>query len=664
MSLRTQLFTTIILLFVLFFAGTLYLSIQSSRDYLQTQLKSQAEEVATSLGLTFTTAVDLGDDSLLQTMVNSAFDSGDYLQIRIENNEGETRVERSIAVIVEGVPKWFIETFPLHTPIGHALLTSGWNQLGHIHVQNHPGYAYADLWRKSTQSFTLFIILSLIASVAMQILLRIVLRPLNVIEKQADAVSHKQFIVTDKLPKARELRRVASAMNHMVTRLKQIFEDQAALNQEIRREAYEDGVTGLPNRRYFNGQINTFLNAEEEFGQGAYFQLQILDLDNFNQQHGYQITDELLLTTSQLLQEVVGEYPRAQLFRFSGSEFSAILPNLTLEQTESLAAAITTKLATLRSMDFPLESDFIALGIVFHTHNSEITTGSLLGTADSALQSARTNRGNGWQLQQTSETDTLAHQGAQQWKTLLEQCLKENSLEVYLQPVVTTEDRRLVHYEVLARISSQDGQTLPGGSFLPMAERFGMMPQIDRTIILNTLNLATTAAAKEAHFSINLSSSSTNDPDFIRWLEQTLKQFPGASNRISLEINEGDMVQGKESIRPLADRLDEIGSSLSLDHFGVGFSSFGYLTDLRARYVKIDRSHIQEIHLQKESRFFVHSLADIAHGLGIEVIAEGIENQQQIDTLKELPIDALQGYFIAKPQPAEVALKQQESLES
>ncbi|HIJ22928.1 MAG: EAL domain-containing protein [Gammaproteobacteria bacterium] len=655
MSLRTQLFTTIILLFVLFFAGTLFLSIQSSQDYLQNQLKSQADEVATSLGLSFTSAVDLGDESLLETMVNSAFDSGDYLQIRIENNQDAVLVERSLEVVVDGVPPWFIEAFPLETPIGHALLTSGWSQLGHIYIQNHPGYAYADLWRKATQSSSLFILLTTIASIAMLILLRVILRPLNDIEKQAAAVTQKKFIITDKLPKARELRQVAKAMNQMVERLQQIFENQAALNQEIRREAYEDGVTKLPNRRYFNGQLDTFLNDEESASQGIYIQLQILDLDNINQQHGYQITDELLQTTSKLLQESIQHYPKAQLFRFSGSEFSALLPNTTTEQAEPLALEITNKIATLRSMDFPLENDFFALGMLFHIHNQEINIGSFLGSADNALQSARAQHSNGWHLLNTSETDTAHHQGAQHWKAHIEQCLTEKNLEIYLQPVVSTQDRTLVHYEVLARMPSSDGETLPGGSFIPMAERFGLMPEIDRIIILNTLELAS-SKAPSANFSINLSSSSTSDPEFIGWLEKTLNRFPGAAKRISLEVSEGDMDKGKESIRPLADRLDEIGSSLSLDHFGVGFTSFGYLTDLRARYVKIDRSHIQDIHQQKESRFFVHSLADIAHGLGIQVIAEGVENQQQIDTLKDFPIDGLQGYFIAKPLPAEEAL--------
>ena len=265
---------------------------------------------------------------------------------------------------------------------------------------------------------------------------------------------------------------------------------------------------------------------------------------------------------------------------------------------------------------------------------------------------------NYYELVQTSESGAHEKQGAQQWREQLEECLENNTMAIYLQPVVSRDQKKLVHFEVLARMPTSTGETLPGGSFLPMAERLGMMPLIDQTIILNTLKLAQQSSTKEVLFSINLSPSSTNDQAFISWLGETLQQYRDVANRINLELNEGNLEQSKAVLKPLTERLSQTDSTLSLDHFGIGFSSFGYLTNLPARYVKIDRSHIQNIHQQKESRFFVHSLADIAHGLGIQVIAEGIENELQVEALLALPIDALQGYYVARPMAAEKAFEQ------
>lgn len=200
MKLSQQLILLIAGLVLLLFAGTLVISVDNTRGYLESQLGSHAQDAATSLGLSATTHVDEGDQAMVTAMVNAMFHRGDYLLIRFETLDGEAWLERSTESLVDGVPGWFVRLFPLDPPQRSATMMSGWRQVGRVVVKSHPGLAYGQLWQTTRQTLKLFVIGALLALLAGAIGLRLLLRPLRDVEIQAEAICNREFPVVERRP--------------------------------------------------------------------------------------------------------------------------------------------------------------------------------------------------------------------------------------------------------------------------------------------------------------------------------------------------------------------------------------------------------------------------------------------------------------------------------
>jgi diguanylate cyclase (GGDEF)-like protein len=650
MTLYKQLLIFTLILFFLLFAGTWFAKLSSTRTFLQAQLESHAQDTATSLGLSISPHIQENDMAAVETMFNAVFDRGYYRIVRLVDIEGNVLIDRSLQVRIEGVPQLFIRFVPLKTPRGTAIVLSGWNQAGEVIVESHPGYAYKTLWETVVSTTAWFMTMLAAVLVAGGLGLHFLLKPLKRVEYQADALCRRQYEIQERIPWTRELRRVVEAMNRMTVKVRDMFEEQARVAERLRKNAYHDSLTGLGNRRYLEGQVATRLDRGDSAVKGAFLLVQIKDLQEINKDKGFQAGDEILRKMSRLLQDVSHLVSNRAIARLTGGDFGIFLPDVSGEEVRQIAEEIAAGLSQLAVEGLVLSDNVGHIGGV--TYDRATSFGQLLAGADTALRAAQLEGKNRWTINRLAEDGDAAARGQQRWKDILMEALEEGSILLYVQPTVSCDDRnRLIHLEVFSRIVEESGKMLSAGMFMPLAERLSLVSSLDRLVLGNAMRTTRQELGVE-QLAVNVSPASLKDGKFRNWLLDELGKLPADAPRLSFEFAEFSAVQNLELIRSFGSRVQELGHGYGLDHFGQGFSNFGYLKSLRPDYVKIDRAYTDELrNKESDSHFFISSLTGVAHSLDIMVIAEGVENEEQFALLRELNLDAIQGYYIGKPRP-------------
>ena len=650
MTLYRQLVIFTLVLFFILFTGTWLVKLESTRSFLIDQLESHAQDTATSLGLSISQHSIENDKPAIESMINAVFDRGYYRIVRYTDAQQNVLFDRVLDITIENVPQWFIRLIPLKTPEATANVMAGWHQAGSVYVKSHPGFAYKTLWENVVRMTLWFLACGITVLIVGGLGLRVLLKPLVLVEKQADALCKKRYEVQDRLPKTKELRRVVEAMNRMTNKVKEMFEEQVAIAEGLKKHAYHDSLTGLGNRRFFETQITARLDRRDSTIKGIIFLVQINGLQELNTQKGFQAGDELLQQVAAILKEATKQHPNSVLARLTGGDFGIFIPDAPSWDAESIAGIVSNKLSQLAVEQLTLTDNVGHVGEV--SYESTTTLSRLLSEADLALRSAQQAGPNKWEITTvTAETEKMP-MGQQQWKEILDQALSERKITLFAQPVVSTFDRKKIfHLEIFSRIVQEDGSLLSAGVFMPFAERLHLVSYLDR-IVLEEVMRIDSRKINVNHIAVNVSSASLENDSYRRWVYSALKNLPEESPRINFEFAEFGAVQNLDLVKEFSLVVRQYGHLVGLDHYGQSFSHLGYLKTLRPDYVKIDRAYTGELKDEEsDSRFFIGALCSVAHSLDITVIAEGVETEQQWELLKELNLDAIQGYIVERPKP-------------
>lgn len=649
MTLYRQLLIFTFVLFFILFTCTWIIKLQSTRSFLEDQLESHAQDTATSLGLSITPYIAENDIATIETMVNVVFDRGYYRTIRLTDLNDETLVERTTEVLISDVPDWFIQAIPLKTPVASTLITAGWNQKGSLLVESHPGYAYKTLWEATSNMTMVYSITGIFALVLGALGLRVLLLPLRRIEQQAENLSKKQYTFQDKLPKTRELRRVVMAMNSMTSKIKKMFDEQAQVANRLRKDVYSDALTGLGNRRYLQGQVKARMAKAGADVKGALLLIQVHNLLELNQEKGYQHGNQLLQKIAGSIRESTQHLKNSALSHISGGSFAVFIPDVMEEDARQVAAAIAKGFTSLATEDVGYSQNVGHIGGVSYDQATSLK--ELLSEADRILRAAQNQGPNTWIIEPLSSDPNFTPRGEHEWKQILDQVLTNKEITLFGQSVVRSSNlKQLMHMEILARIILPTGQMLKAGLFIPLAERLRCISSIDRIVLEKALQIDT-GKLHTNELAVNISPSSLKEAAFTTWLLSSLKTLPPGAPKIIFEFAEFNATQEIDIIQDFAKEVKSLGHFIGLDHFGQSFANFGYLKSLQPKYVKIDRAFTDELKtVDGDSHFFIGSLASVAHSLDILVIAEGVEEEKQYQTLCDLNIDGIQGYHIDKPR--------------
>jgi len=648
MTLRKQLFISITVIFLLLLGGSLLVNLENAQKHLKDQLAVHAEETATSLAFSLSNAArdnqgDLVHSALANSMIDVIYDSGYYQTIVLYNTKKEAIIVRERLVKVEGVPQWFVDHFDVPVARGAAVVVSGWKQLGQLEVVMNPGLAYRDLWSVFLEQSGLFLAIALLAYILAAAALKILLKPLHEVEKQAEAICRQEFIEQPALPRTRELRHVVMAINRMARKLKDIFSEQLNLIETLRIQSYTDSVTQLSNRNDFNARLQSVIDHQEKHS-GVMVLMQLRDFSEFNNKYGREAGDECLRIIAQKLQSLFSECTEAILGRRGGADFAIYLPGFSLERSKAL---VIHYLKWAENLDV-LHGTVLHVGI---SYTGNLTADhQLFNEADLALSQAQSQGNNTWQIYHEANGVDVARQ-ARHWFATLQRVLEQQSITFHYQPVFDRQ-QQVIASEVLCRI--QDGeQLLNAGVFFPMVERFNLSIEFDKCI-LNKIAESFSVDAVENRstlLSINLSAQTILSEDFPEWLEIFLRKNTQLAKKLVLETAAHSVAAGENQLRALCDVAKQYGTSFALDHFGVHSATFSYLHSLPLRYLKIDRVFIKNIHQNFDNQFFVKSLSQIAHSRDVLVYAEGVETEREWIAVIESGLDGGQGFYLGKPAP-------------
>lgn len=657
MTLYKQLLLSALLVLLCLCAGLWMGELTRTRDFLINQMEVHAQDTATSLGLSLTTLTDGNNVPAMETMISALFDRGFYRLIELRDVDGKLLVERRADAAEDLAPAWFMRIVPLDAPQAAALVQHGWRQTGTLTVECHTGFAYLALWQ-AVQTTALWFSLTAAAIAALGgIGLRILLKPLHQVEEQALALCNRQFNIQEQLPRTRELRLVVSAMNHLTVRLRELFQEQAAIAENLLQRTYQDPLTSIGNRRYLEAQITALHAAKHGVVKGAFLLFQLQELQAINQAGGYQEGDRILLEIAAILKQGCRDLPQALLGRLAGGDFALLLPNVDEHTTQQIANGVLTDLHMDAAMGAARAHEArVCCGGVLYEQATPFT--QLLARADTALNTARHRQANTVALLPLTDGEPTMCAGKTQWMELLRDTVANRAIVLYSQPTVSRRDPgTIIHHEIFARVRAHDGRELSLGMFVPLAERSGLMPALDRMIIELLLEQALEQFAPH-RIAINLSPISLADAEFSSWLDQQLTLCARKDLRLNFEFPEFRVLRHSKMIKAFAERIQRHGHRLGIDHFGQGLTHFGYLKSLLPDYVKIDRAITAEnLDEQSDSCFFINTLCNVAHSLDIKVIIEAVETESQWQGLAALHVDAVQGFYIQEPQPVSMHKK-------
>lgn len=427
--------------------------------------------------------------------------------------------------------------------------------------------------------------------------------------------------------------------------------DEKLRERRILFLADHDPLTGLINRRRFQERLEEQIAYNRRYRQNG--ALLFMDLDQFkyiNDTYGHQTGDEYLRQIAQLLRHSLRETDT--IGRLGGDEFGVILPNATGEQANGLAGAL---LKTLNAKEFAQEGRRIAftasIGIVlFPKHGDKAS--DLLAKADSAMYSAK-ERGRNTFHPFEEGTGGVHRQEKIHWEERIRHALKENRFQLYFQPIVDIHGGAISHYESLLRMRGDDGEVIAPGAFISIAERFGLIREIDRWVVTNAIRAQgeSLRQSKPVALAINLSGRHFGSPKILELIQEATRRYQADPRSIVFEVTETAAVENFSEARDFVQALREMHYRFALDDFGAGFSSFDYLKHMPIDYVKIDGSFVRNLHNNEIDRVFIKAIADMARGLGVKTIAEFVENQKTVEILRELGVPLGQGYYFARPGP-------------
>ncbi|NWF37673.1 EAL domain-containing protein [Mariprofundus sp. NF] len=639
MTLSRQLITLILTVFLLIFSGTFWISVENTRSYLMDQLATQTQNSASSLGVSLIPHMKKKDIATMNTMVNALFDSGYYQSLSITSISGEVLIQRQNNRMIAGVPEWFINRLPLQAASAETMITTGWSQAGRLQLVAHPGFAYQKLWQTTLEIFWWSMIAFMIALIGTTLILRTILKPLDDVERQADAICNREFPIVERVPGTRELRRVVEAMNRLSIKVKSSINSLTERAEIMRREANFDDLTGLMNRRGFLASLEHNLKDREHTGCGALLLIRLSHFSDYNKQHGFQGGDDLLIAVASLINTLSAPYLNATTARSKGAEFSVMLPMAITEDAVEFAEQCSSALTELSAS---LGVDGIAhIGLVPFQHDESIP--SLLSHADTALASAL-HQGLNSYFCSANDSDAGSSQA---WERLINSAMENNTIRLLSQPIMNSDNSPL-YRETVIRIQDEGGQEIAPGTFAAMADRLALNRDLDCHVIKRVTDLLESGRQTQP-LAINLSTRSVHHRAFIGWLESHLQAHPTAASNMLFEISEHAMLERLDISEQLIGLIHAAGGKVVMEHFGRKLSAFQTLSQLKLDYIKLDGSYVRNISENSDNRFFLQTIIDIAHGLDIQVIAEHVESDADRESLQSLGINAMQGYLFEAP---------------
>ncbi|HUP30390.1 MAG TPA: EAL domain-containing protein, partial [Usitatibacter sp.] len=427
--------------------------------------------------------------------------------------------------------------------------------------------------------------------------------------------------------------------------------DRKLAEQRIVHMAHHDALTGLPNRVLLRDRIQQAIAQAHR--AGSQLAVLFIDLDRFktiNDSLGHQLGDRLLQSVASRILVCVREGDTVA--RVGGDEFVIVIPDLA---TAADASTVCAKILEVLTNAFHLHGTDLhvaaSIGIALYP-NDGADAETLMRNADTAMYHAKdSGRAN---FQFFTPHMNVAAQQRLLLENSLRRALEDNEFEVHYQPLYDLRDRSITGFEALLRWFPPGADPIPPSEFISTAEESGLIVPIGDFVIREALRQARAwqAPGRSLFIAVNVSANQLSRPNFVDRLRRTIQEVGIDPALVELEVTEGVIIEGAGEAREAIDQIAALGVGIAIDDFGTGYSGLAYLKRLPIDTVKIDQSFVRDLTVDPDDAAIVTAIVAMARSLGVDVVAEGVETEEQLAELQRLGCHRAQGYLLARPMPA------------
>uniref|UniRef100_A0A486XRD2 Membrane bound c-di-GMP receptor LapD n=1 Tax=Rheinheimera sp. BAL341 TaxID=1708203 RepID=A0A486XRD2_9GAMM len=628
MSLIKQLWIAIIVMSVMALGSSFFISVYQTRLHLMEHLYLKNVDNATVLAMTLSQANK--DSTTLELMLAAQFDTGYYERISLLKPDGSAIIHFKMPSDSVGVPNWFIQLVQLDVAPGVASIQDGWSQFGTLEIESQYQFSLVSLWKISKELSFNFFLLAVAFGVAGQFFLKGVRKPLNQVVQHAEAIGERRFVISD-VPKTLELKNVVKSMNKLSDRVRSILEQERLELEKLHLHYQTDGVTSALNRAYgINWLSSYFVNRGNEQDVSA-FMLRIVDLQTINLTLGRVNTDAWLQKTVTEIKQISGV---RLISRLNGSDFLLLIDEN--HDLNSQAVAILQLINTVADSYSSVLHDHITLV------GSELTdvdsSSQLLSVLDNLLASAQAIANKQLVLNPSGRRVNKLNDSSE-WFAKISEALAGDKFEAAFFPVKLT-NSQLLHQEAMMRLTVNN-EVLRAGDVLGWAKRFNLLADIDMAVLQYCINQLSNNPA--SRIAVNLSDASLSNISVHYKLMAVFDAQPAdVLARLAIEFDEHHVIKQQLQFIPFILAMKKYKINVGIQRCTVAFTSLPELEQLGLDYVKIDAALIHSLS-QDDGAVMIGKIIRLGHALGLQVIAEGVDDIKQIDALIVAGFDGYTG---------------------
>lgn len=629
MSLKTLLFSILTTLLIILLGATFIAVFNNEKQDIQTELYNNSKNVAQSLSLSLTNAK--GDKVLMETMINAVFDGGHFNKIILTNNNNHIIYKRIKEIHEYNVPKWFKTLIKITAPTANADVSDGWRPVGILYVQNDVEYAYDKLFKIFIQLLIIYISVTIISVIILKIILDQILKPLEEIKNQAQAIINKEFKIIKKLPFITELKEVTLALNKMVEKIKIMFENANKEIIKLKQKEYIDPLTGLKNRKYYIERLNSIINNEENILEGMNIFISLKNLEEANKKLGRLQTDNLIKELTQNIQTFLKTLNNQNIIfaRLNGSEFVIFIPIVNSKEKENFLHILKEKIQkTIRKYTTIIEPIIGAI-----TVNSSMSLEEILSNTDKAVAMAELNQEK-ISIIKSKPNNTYSKK---EWKKILDDAINNNLIDFLEYNAINMQNKQ-IHHKTLSICLKKENKILKYSEFIPAAIHLDMIDEIYKKALEKLIKSNFTFEKYSFKLSLEFLSKTTN----FLFLKKLLKNKK-TNFKLILEIPEKFIIEDFNSTTELIKIFNENLINFGIYNFIAESNNLNYISELHPDFIKSDKN----FYISQSDEILTH-LKNIAITTETDLIATGVNEEKYLNILEKKGIFIIQGSITNK----------------
>jgi EAL domain-containing protein (putative c-di-GMP-specific phosphodiesterase class I)/GGDEF domain-containing protein len=601
--------------------------------FMAEQLQKKNNDNANGLAITLSNIQK--DNVTVELIISAQFDMGHYRRIAIISPDNKTMIERVNRNPHSVAPAWFQSLFSVNIQPGIANIQSGWQQYGTLELESEPSLAYDQLWETSRHAVLWTLIVAFMSYVVSGFWLKKILKPLDDVIAQAESLGERKYITIEE-PQTEEFKKLVRTMNTLSDRVKSMVTDESERLNVLNQQINYDEVTGLMNQSHFTNTASVALK-NDSFVEGMLTLVQLRNLSDIDKQLGYSVTNQLIKKVGDALEQQMAHYPDVVCGRLSGSEFG-IFSRQPLDDF-SVASELKLVLEKLNAAQQIVQFQFV----VTHTKTKKGDDFvDIHRVMQFILDLAGDQTALPMRVMNANSIVTSRKNYLSQWKEQFLHAIEHKQIKLARYPVMQ-KDKQLLHYECPLRLHIDEGdQWLAAGAFIDWASQLDMIKTLDGLALEHAVDMLD---KNNANLSVNVSAAAMRSDEYKDKLQSLILNVKQPS-RMSFEVSEEAAFSDFEQFKQFVHLVKSLGCVVGMEHVATHLAQLGDLHELGLDFVKFDASLIRDIHLRPQQQSLLRGLCMMVRTMGIMPIAEGVQDQQELDSLNSVGIAAVTGPFV------------------